>query len=202
MAGRPHEEACASCPRVATGSGIASRARVVTVTRRSARSEMPRRRWRRSQTDIERGLWHDPKRARETIFRDYATTWFAQKKTSLAPKTVEPYESLLRIHLLPAIGDLSLAELSTARIRAWHADSLEKTSRSNTAKSCRSIRAILNAAIEDDLILESPCRIKGTSSERSEEASRRMGRKRRTQGTRRHRTRWGPSSSRTVPEGS
>ena len=96
------------------------------------------------QTDIERGMWHDPKRAKETIFRDYATTWLDQKKPSLAPKTVELYESLLRIHLLPAIGDLSLAELTTARIRTWHAESLEQTSRSNTAKSYRLIRAILN----------------------------------------------------------
>jgi integrase len=120
------------------------------------------------RTDIERGTWFDPKRARETNFGEYAARWL-ELRPELAPKTVELYQSLLRIHLLPALGDLSLADLTTTRIRSWHASSLRRTSRSNTAKCYRLIRAMLNTAIEDDLILKNPCRIKGASSERSAE---------------------------------
>ena len=54
----------------------------------SRRCAMPRRRWLLS--DIERSMWHDPKRAKETNFRDHASTWLEQKKPSLAPRLLGP----------------------------------------------------------------------------------------------------------------
>ena len=121
------------------------------------------------RTDMERGLWVDPAAGKAVTVRQYATTWL-ELRPNLAPRTIELYESELRLHILPAIGDLTLADLTVPRVRAWHAN-LVKTAkgRSVPAKCYRLLRAILNTAVEDDLIVRNPCIIKGAGSERAAE---------------------------------
>ncbi len=102
--------------------------------------------------------------------RDYATRWLAQHP-GLRPRTVELYESELRLHILPALGDVAIGELTVGRVRTWRSTMLATGSPgpSTVAKCYRLLRAILNTAVEDELIARNPCVIKGAGVERAPE---------------------------------
>jgi hypothetical protein len=73
-------------------------------------------------TDQAQGSWVDP-RAGKVLFRDFAREWL-HAKADLAPKTVEGYTYLIDHLLLPTLGDVELADLRPARVRAWRASLL------------------------------------------------------------------------------
>jgi integrase len=121
------------------------------------------------RTDLERGTWIDPEAAKAVALQDFATTWLDQRP-NLAPRTIELYESELRLHILPRLGNLTLADLTTARIRSWHAAMVRKAPSSTTpAKSYRLLRTILGTAVDDNLLARNPCTIKGAGVERPPE---------------------------------
>src|ERR1700677_1325240 len=60
------------------------------------------------EVDIHRGGWVDEKGGRR-VFGDVASSWL-KSRPDLAPRTVNQYESLLRVHLLPAFGHMPIAE--------------------------------------------------------------------------------------------
>jgi hypothetical protein len=70
-------------------------------------------------TDQAQGSWVDP-RAGKVLFRDFAREWL-HGKADLAPKTVEGYTYLIDHLLLPTLGDVEVADLRPARVRAWRA---------------------------------------------------------------------------------
>ncbi len=114
------------------------------------------------------GTWLDPT-AGDVAFSAYATQWLTQR-TGLRPRTVELYEYLLRRYLLPAFGSTSLRELSPARVRSWYATLASSgPSQSTAAKAYRLLSAIMKTAVEDELIVRSPCVVKGAGVERSPE---------------------------------
>ncbi len=123
----------------------------------------------RVRTDIERGVWVDPEAGKVTV-RDYATRWL-RERPNLRPRTVELYEGELRLHILPALGDLELAQLSSARVRTWHADMLTKgrPGKPTVAKCYRLLSAIMATALEDGLIGRNPCVLKNAGVERPAE---------------------------------
>ena len=121
------------------------------------------------RADLTRGRWSDP-RAAAVPLRDYATRWVTQHP-GLRPRTVELYESELRLHILPALGDVAIGGLTVGRVRAWRSAMLAAGSPgpSTVAKCYRLLRAILNTAVEDELISRNPCVIKGAGVERAPE---------------------------------
>ncbi len=121
------------------------------------------------RADIERGTWVDPAPTTTTL-RAFADTWMEQRH-DLRPRTRELYESELRLHILPALGDTPLAELSTPAVRAWHARMIKRGTpgRTTVAKCYRLLRTILGTAVEDGLIVKNPCVIKGAGVERTPE---------------------------------
>ncbi|MDE3206834.1 MAG: site-specific integrase [Acidobacteriota bacterium] len=116
-----------------------------------------------------RGAWVDPALATITL-ATYAQRWFEERPT-LRPRTVELYEGLLRLHILPSLGRIELGRLSTSLVRRWHANLLagEKPGASTVAKAYRLLHAILDTAIADGLIATNPCAIKGAGVERAKE---------------------------------
>ena len=42
-------------------------------------------------------------------------------RPDLRPRSVFVYKSLLKCHLIPAFGNLSIAEISPSQVRTWHA---------------------------------------------------------------------------------
>ncbi|MEO8697613.1 MAG: site-specific integrase [Acidimicrobiales bacterium] len=118
------------------------------------------------QTDVARGDHLDPA-GNDILFEEFATAWLADKR-ALRPKTVELYSHLLNCHLLPTFGPLPLARIDTTLVRRWHAATLSgHLSQSTVAKTYRLLRQILETAIDDHLIRQNPCRLKGAATEKT-----------------------------------
>ncbi|MGW1067312.1 tyrosine-type recombinase/integrase [Streptomyces aureus] len=110
------------------------------------------------EADITRGQWSDPD-AGKVQFGEYATGWLNDRK--LAARSRERHESAIRLHLLPTFGERPLASISTAQVRAWRTACLARTGEPTVVKAYQIMRAILNTAVDDELIRRNPCRIKG-----------------------------------------
>lgn len=119
------------------------------------------------QTEIRRGDWQDPD-AGAVDFREYALLWVKERR--LSQTTEELYRRLLRLHILPAFEDLDLDQITAPRVRSWRSERLDATGAETTvAKSYRLLKAILETAVEDELIRRNPCRIRGAGKETAAE---------------------------------
>ena len=120
------------------------------------------------RAEIERGEWIDPDAGRIRL-AEYSSQWL-RERVNLRPRTRELYESELRLHILPALGDLQLSSFTPARVRSWHAELLSGGAGASTVAKCyRLLRAILATAVEDGTIVKNPCVIKGAGVERPDE---------------------------------
>ncbi|MBQ0864548.1 tyrosine-type recombinase/integrase [Streptomyces sp. RK75] len=119
------------------------------------------------EADLTRGDWRDPD-AGAVNFGEYALEWLDQR--GLAPTTEELYRRLLRLHLLPTFEVWDLDEITPPRVRAWRTERLKTTDAKTTvAKSYRLLKAIMETAVDDELIRRNPCRIKGAGKEKAAE---------------------------------
>jgi integrase len=121
-----------------------------------------------TRADIGRGTWVSPN-AGTVLLRDYAATWLSHR--AIRPRTRELYEGLLRRHILPLLGDLSLNQITSLRIRSWHAARVSAaTPGASTLSKCyRLLHAIFQTAVEDDFVVKNPCILRGASVERPAE---------------------------------
>lgn len=112
--------------------------------------------------------WIDPWGAR-IAFGAYATRWI-DERPDLRVRTVELYQSLLRLHLAPAFGNGPVADVTFPAVRTWRKERLDAgVGPVTVAKAYRLLRAIMATAVEDGLIRQNPCRIKGGGVEASPE---------------------------------
>jgi len=118
------------------------------------------------EAEIHRGVWIDPTAGRTTV-EQYGTRWI-QERTTLRPRTVELYERLLHHEIVPALGRVMISDLSASEVRTWHAE-LAKAHPSTAAKAYRLLATMMRTALDDGLISQSPCRIKGGGTERAKE---------------------------------
>lgn len=118
------------------------------------------------RTDIRKGQWVNPDEGRKR-FEDYAWQWL-EDRLNLRPRTRELYTSQLNRHLLPAFGHLELVQITTAKVRTWHAG-IAKTMPITAAKCYRLLRTIMATAVEDQMLVANPCTIKLAGQERSPE---------------------------------
>jgi integrase len=124
--------------------------------------------WQAQQNaDRSRNGWLDPTAGR-VLFRDYAKEWLASR-AHLRPRTLELYRSELKCHLLPAFGNVPLNKMNKRTVRAWYARLAATKSQVTAAKCYRLLAAILNTAVDDELIAANVCRIKGAAVEQSPE---------------------------------
>ena len=120
------------------------------------------------EAEIARGEWLDPEAGKISL-RQYGEAWI-RERPKLRPKTIVLYEGLLRLHIVPALGKLTLAEISTPRLRKWRRDLLDAgVGPVTVAKAYRLLRSILNTAVSDRLIMKNPCQIPGAGLEKSAE---------------------------------
>jgi integrase len=119
------------------------------------------------EADLTRGNWQDPD-AGAVNFKEYALQWVDER--GLAATTDELYRRLLRLHILPTFEDLDLDEITAPRVRTWRTERLSTTGAATTvAKSYRLLKAIMETAVDDELIRRNPCRIRGAGKESSAE---------------------------------
>ncbi len=120
-----------------------------------------------TEAQIIRGDWIDPDAGRVPL-GEYAAKWIAERP--LAPSTVARYEAALRGQIDPWIGRLDLVDVTPARVRRWRRDLLDAGAGAPTvAKAYRLLRAVMNTAVDDELIRRNPCRIKGADRDESAE---------------------------------
>lgn len=74
------------------------------------------------------------------------------------------------VHIAPYFENVTVAEVTLARVRRWRKRLLDsEVSEITAAKAYRLLRAIFNTALDDGPIRRNPCRIKGADRENSSE---------------------------------
>lgn len=95
----------------------------------------------------------------------YAEHWLGARVTSkgaaLRPSTLAGYRNSLDVHILPAFGPLPLDEITAAAVRHWRGQFSATGHDASGAKPYGLLKAILQTAEDDELILRNPCRLKG-----------------------------------------
>ncbi|MBO3752513.1 hypothetical protein J5X84_41200 [Streptosporangiaceae bacterium NEAU-GS5] len=105
--------------------------------------------------DKRAGVFIDPADGR-VRFQDYAQLWLDQRV--IAERTVEGYESVLRVHINPAFGTKYLGVIRRSDIKNLVATMRRKgLSGSRIAAAHLVIHAVFNEAVRDKLLSESPC---------------------------------------------
>jgi integrase len=121
-----------------------------------------------SEGDMKRGNWLDPAGGRVRLDH-FAERWI-DERPGLSARTTTLYRGLLRSHIAPKLGGVDLVDLTPAGIRAWRKQLLDGGLGEVTVAKCyRFLRAVLNTAVDDELIRRNPCRIKGAGTESSRE---------------------------------
>lgn len=88
----------------------------------------------------------------------WAEEWLAGK-SHRKPKTFAGYESLLRVHVLPAFGQQELRQIRTNAVEQWLARLQESgLSSSRTRQAFQVLNSCLEAAVEDDRIAKNPAK--------------------------------------------
>lgn len=111
---------------------------------------------------VQAGTWSvepvasDP--AKEAL-ESYAARWLAER--TLAGRTREQYEYLLRVHVLPAFGELALREVSPAGVRTWMARQAAPTAK---AQAYALMGSIMRQAVTDGVLDRTPCTVRGGGS--------------------------------------
>lgn len=120
------------------------------------------------EAEIRSGDWLDPD-AGAILFGEYATSWVAERP-NLRPKTVQLYEGLVRLHMVPVLGKLAVADITAATVRRWRKSLLDSgLGLVTAAKAYRLLKTIMNTAVDDGMIKRNPCRIDGAGQEHSPE---------------------------------
>ena len=116
------------------------------------------------QADILRGTWNDPLAKGEALGL-YAARWI-EERPNLSGSTTAFYRRLLRLHIEPVFGGTDVRKITPARVRSWRQSLLDLgVGESTVAKAYRFLRAVMNTAVDDEVIARNPCRIKGAGVE-------------------------------------
>jgi len=118
------------------------------------------------EADFRRGAWIDPSAGQVTL-KKYADEWIT-RRPDLAVRTRELYEDLLKLHILPSLGQTAIAGLTPSRVRGWNA-ALAAEHPSTASKAYRLLSTMMRNAVDDDLIAKTPCKVIGAATEHAAE---------------------------------
>lgn len=108
------------------------------------------------RSDLQRGTWVDPRHSAR-LFGDVASEWLADN-TDKRPSAWARDESVLRVHLTPAIGQRPIGSLTPDDVRRLVENWKLKHAPRSVKRMYGVLRAILNYAVQRDLIVVAPCR--------------------------------------------
>ena len=95
--------------------------------------------------------------------KDYLVSWLASSRNRLRPSTYEGYEAMVRVHLIPRLGDVKLIKLTPEQItQTW--DAMVKEGHSGSViEHCQArLSKALNDAVKRNLIHRNPCQFATT----------------------------------------
>lgn len=97
----------------------------------------------------------------------YGRRWITERRNSrgepLRALTRKDYEQILAKYIVPTLGRMHVDEITRADVRQWHAGLADAGQRTRT-KSYGLLRAIMNTAVDDELITVSPVHIRGAGA--------------------------------------
>ncbi len=99
---------------------------------RTFRTEADARRFAsKIEVSVNEGTYIDPSLGR-TLFQDWAEDWLEATEPALKPHTVSGYRTLLRKHVIPALGSMQLAKVRAIDVRRFVAELSSERSRRST----------------------------------------------------------------------
>lgn len=100
----------------------------------------------------------------QVTLAEYATEWIEQR--SLRPRTRIHYMSIVKNHIAPRLGSISITNLRPAIVRTWYATALaDKPTLQRHAYQL--LHAICATAVDDELLVSNPCKINGATAVKS-----------------------------------
>lgn len=106
------------------------------------------------QADISRGQYIDPRAGKITI-AEYAAQWRAHQLHR--DSTADMVERAFRLHILPVLGHVPMADARASHIRAWVKTTAENLSASTVHLVYSYVKSMFAAAAIDKIISSSPC---------------------------------------------
>ena len=135
------------------------------------------------QSDMVRQAWKAPSSSLETLGA-YGLKWIEERplKSTSRIRYLEDWKN----HIAPRLGELQLDDVTPDVVRTWYSQlgtdlsaklaakhkvstATRQDGTSTVARCYRILRAIMNTAVEDELIATSPCRIKNGGTYRNTE---------------------------------
>ncbi len=120
--------------------------------------------------------WVSPEERREAArrkaepkvsFGEYGARWIFERRNAkgepLRALTRKDYEQVLATYLAPTFGDRPIDQITRADVRTWHTKLAPAPPRART-KAYGLLRAIMNSAVDDELIAASPVHIRGAGA--------------------------------------
>lgn len=132
--------------------------------RRSAsfRTKTDARAWlATAQADVVRRTWRAPEGGRRTVGA-YAADYLV--RTDLRESTRALYEGLWRHHLCSTWEPIAVADVTPQLVRGWYDRAATKTGPTALAQSYRLLRALLQVAVNDEVIAANPCRLRSAGT--------------------------------------
>lgn len=118
------------------------------------------------EADISRGAWVG-RQASDVVLEDYAKEYL--QRPTIGDSWRRTCTDNLKLHM-DDLRLLPLDAITSRRVRQWHDKVLtEKHGKVVVAQSYRFLRAVMNQAVRDELILKNPCNIPGAGADQSRE---------------------------------
>lgn len=120
------------------------------------------------EASINNGTFIEPSKM---LYGEFLSNWLRAKKTIVKNSTMGTYKNLVDGHIIPALGDIRLCDLSNDHIRNAILEMKEqnKLSDENLQKVYTLIKGSLNKAIVQDLISKNECtKVDRPSAQRKE----------------------------------
>jgi len=103
-----------------------------------------------------RGAWVDPRGANVTL-AEVSNEWL-KSNPAKRPSTKARDASALRVHVLPSLGHRRIGSLTPGDVRALVADWSTRMAPRTVRRTYGALRAVVNYAVQNDLVVRSPCR--------------------------------------------
>jgi integrase len=88
---------------------------------------------------------------------DFFAQWIEKVSLTSKPRTADTYADYFRIHILPQFGGMKVRDLHRIRIKKWLVEKLKEGYAKGTIRLLNAtLRAMLNEAVEDSVIITNP----------------------------------------------
>lgn len=108
------------------------------------------------EADRLRGIYVDEKRGRVKL-KDYADGKWMPAQVHLRTNSVDTYASHLRAHIVPALGDRRMGDLTRSDMKAFVAALTDKLAPSTVATVFAVLRSLMQSAVDDGVLAGNPC---------------------------------------------